>query len=83
MTNPSVAPCFNDIYVEREFSKDAHWPRSLGPECGATVADPLTLLQLSLPNAGWRPVPRAWRSAASSLARVPFLVGSRREPWWL
>ena len=51
----------------------------LGPGGGALLADPLALLRLSLPNAGWRPIPRAWRSAASSLARVPFFVGSLRE----
>ena len=69
-----------DIEKEREFPEDALWPRRLGPGCSVLVADPLALLRLSLSNAGWRPVPRAWRSAASSLARVPFLVGSLREP---
>ena len=62
------------LKAEREFSKVALWPRRLRPGCGVIVADPLALLRLSLPNAGWRPVPRAWRSAASSLARVPFLL---------
>ena len=69
-----------DMNVEREFLVVAHWPRRLGPGCGVLVADPLALLRLSLPNAGWRPVPRAWRSASSSLARVPFFGGSLREP---
>ena len=65
--------------IEREFLAVAHWPRMLGPGCGVLVADPLALLRLSLPNAGWRPDPRAWRSAASSLARVSFPSGSLRE----
>ena len=69
----------SDVNAEREFPVDAHWPRRLGPGCGVLVADPLALLRLSLPNAGWRPVPRAWRSAASSLARVPTFAGSRCE----
>ena len=41
------------------------------PGCGASLADPLAHLRLSWPSARWRPGPRAGRSSASSLARVP------------
>lgn len=63
--------------MEREFLHVALWPRKLGPGCGVFVADPRALLRLSLPYAGWRPAPRAWRSAVSSLARVPFSLARR------
>jgi len=73
-TNDRYVSETRPIHAEREFLKDAHWPRMLGPGCGVLFADPQALLRLSLPNAGWRPVPRARRFASSSLARVPFLL---------